>query len=61
MLQKNTANTVHGYGINGLQKRLDIIYNPKGYQLQIEDKENTFWVKLELKETVENRQITYRK
>lgn len=50
-----------GSGFSSLQKRLDIIYKPKGYKLKIEDKGTAFSVKLALKDEIEFRQSTYRK
>lgn len=49
-----------GSGFQSLKKRLDILYQPSGYKLIIEDKDTIFKVKLSLKEKVEFRQNTYR-
>jgi two-component system, LytTR family, sensor kinase len=43
-----------------LRKRLDIMYNPNGYDLKIWDNDNSFKVYIELKHEIENRQVTYR-
>ena len=43
-----------------LRKRLDIMYNPGGYDLKIWDNENSYKVYIELKQEIENRQNTYR-
>ncbi|MCY1723362.1 histidine kinase [Prolixibacteraceae bacterium Z1-6] len=49
-----------GRGFKSLKKRLDIIYQPQGYQLKIEEQDVFFKVLLELKENIEFRQTTYR-
>lgn len=46
--------------LNNLRKRLEIMYNPSGYKLDVSDNENTFKVNLELKHDIENRSNTYR-
>jgi sensor histidine kinase YesM len=43
-----------------LRKRLDIMYNPNGYDLKIWDNDNSFKVYIELKHEIENIQVTYR-
>ena len=43
-----------------LRKRLDIMYNPNGYELKISDTEKSFKVYLELKQEFEKRYNTYR-
>ena len=43
-----------------LRKRLEIMYNPPGYKLEVSDNENSFKVYLELKHDIENRANTYR-
>lgn len=57
---QNTANYEKGKGFKGLIQRLDIIYEPKGYQLTIDDNDEWFSVNLVLKEKIELRQNTYR-
>ena len=49
-----------GSGLKSLKKRLDLIYKPEAYQLEIENKETEFKISLKLKEQIEFRQITYR-
>ena len=41
----NVKNGKGGIGLDNLRKRLDLLY-PGRYTLQLEDKTNTFWVKL---------------
>lgn len=41
----------NGQGLKNLKKRLDIIYQKQGYNLEITNSENQFKVELELKET----------
>ncbi len=43
-----------------LRKRLEIMYNPSGYKLEVSDNENSFKVYLELKHDIEYRANTYR-
>ena len=51
-----------GEGFKNLKKRLDILYSPEGYILNIENKSTTFKVELELqtKHNIEIPQSTYR-
>jgi len=51
---KNNAQLKH------LRKRLDIMYNPNGYELKISDNEKSFKVYLALKHEIENRPSIYR-
>lgn len=60
-LNSSHINTTQGKGFSSLKKRLDIIYNPKGYNLHIENTDDKFLVKLELKGAIEFRRNTYRK
>lgn len=46
--------------LKNLRKRLEIMYNPSGYKLVINDNENSFKVYLELKNDIENKANTYR-
>ncbi|NQU53523.1 MAG: histidine kinase [Bacteroidetes bacterium] len=48
------------YELKNLRKRLEIIYQPEGYKLKVENFENSFKVKLELKERIEILQNKYR-
>jgi sensor histidine kinase YesM len=43
-----------------LRKRLNILYQPTGYDLKIWDNDNSYKVYIELKQEIENRQNTYR-
>ena len=54
--QKNKSNIQ----LKNLQKRLEIMYNPSGYKLEVSDNENLFKVNLELKHDIENKANTYR-
>jgi len=47
-------------GFESIKKRLDIIYQPSGYLINIEEKESYFKVVVELKDNIEFRQTTYR-
>lgn len=46
--------------LKNLRKRLEIMYNPTGYKLEVNDIENSFKVYLELKHNIENRSNLYR-
>jgi len=46
--------------LKNLRKRLEIMYNPTGYKLEVNDNENSFKVYLELKHNIENRSNLYR-
>jgi two-component system, LytTR family, sensor kinase len=43
-----------------LRKRLNLMYSPGGYDLKINDNDNTYKVVIELKQEIENRQNIYR-
>ncbi|MBT6006184.1 MAG: hypothetical protein HOG79_10725, partial [Prolixibacteraceae bacterium] len=40
-----------GHGLKNLRKRLEILYSKKGYSLTLDNKDTSFKVNLELKET----------
>jgi LytS/YehU family sensor histidine kinase len=48
------------YQLKHLRKRLNLMYNPDGYDLKIWDNDNTYKVNIVLKQEIENRQNTYR-
>ena len=57
---KQESDKEEGKGFINLRKRLDIIYQPKGYSLKIESFENSFKVEITLREKVGFKQNTYR-
>ncbi|WP_163325786.1 sensor histidine kinase [Draconibacterium mangrovi] len=59
-LQKKTKEIERGSGYSGLKRRLNIIYDGQGYNLKVKDMGDRFKVRLELKNTHEDRHITYR-
>lgn len=58
--QKKTKEIKRGSGYTGLRRRLNIIYDGLGYDLKVKDLGDHFKVYLELKNTNEDRHITYR-
>jgi sensor histidine kinase YesM len=46
--------------LKNLRKRLEIMYKPSGYKLEVSDNEQSFKVYLELKHDIENKANTYR-
>lgn len=46
--------------LKNLRKRLEIMYKPSGYKLEVSDNEQSFKVYLELKHDIENKTNTYR-
>ena len=50
----------NNHQLKHLRKRLDIMYNPNGYELKISEYEKSFKVYLELKTEFEKRHNTYR-
>jgi LytS/YehU family sensor histidine kinase len=55
-----TIGTRNEKQLKHLRKRLDIMYKPNGYDLEINDTENSFKVYIELKKEIANRKNTYR-
>jgi len=50
----------NNHQLKHLRKRMDIMYNPNGYELKISEYEKSFKVYLELKQEFEKRHNTYR-
>ncbi|WP_347838082.1 histidine kinase [uncultured Draconibacterium sp.] len=48
-----------GSGYSGLKKRLNIIYQPKGFELKVKDLGDRFKVKLTVNKLLENTHTTY--
>ena len=59
-LQKKRKEIERGSGYSGLKRRLNIIYDGQGYNLKVKDMGDKFKVRLELKNTHEDRHLTYR-
>ncbi|QIA08627.1 sensor histidine kinase [Draconibacterium halophilum] len=59
-IQKKTKEIEKGSGYSGLKRRLNIMYDELGYDLKVKDLGDRFKVRLELKNTNEDRHITYR-